>query len=164
MNLSANLSITEKGMEEIKLRRFKLALRARSFLILLDTPKTMEQVLQKTLFPKDETVEELQILIRDGFLAIDNVVSREEEHHHGVSAGNSRLNDDIVLSEGKFLLVDFCVDCFGTRSQGFVDQIRACTSAEELDASLGQIYSAVQRTQPEHMQQLLKLINEINES
>ncbi len=161
MNLSAYLHITQKGMDEVKLRHFKLALRARSLLILLDSPKTIENVLQKTLYTQNESIEEIQTLVRDGFLVISSI-GTPDPALTGVSKGNTHLVDDIALSEGKFLLVDFCVDSFGTQSQAFVDQVRACGSAKELDLQLCRTVEAVKTVCPDRLPILLGLVKEIN--
>ena len=70
MDLSASLNLTEKGLDEVKRRMYKLSIRKRSVLILLEQPHTVEHLLQKTVLHRDELMLEIEILVRDGFLAI----------------------------------------------------------------------------------------------
>ena len=171
-NLSANLQITQKGTDEVLHRVHKLNIRKRSVLILLDKPQTIEQVLHRTVFPEEEIVEEIQVLIRDGFIEL----SREGERTPSEAArpttaqepisgsGSFHLDGEIILSEAKFQLVDFCVDSFGTESQSFVDQIRGCRNAKDLDSYLRQIFDAAQNICPDRLPLLVKVIKEINET
>ncbi|SFN78170.1 hypothetical protein SAMN05660284_02243 [Formivibrio citricus] len=174
MNLSAGLHITPKGVDEVKNRVYKLSIRKRSVLILLEKPQTVEYVIQKSVFHKDEILEEINSLIRDGFLTASGDVpggapaakpSEAQAAAGGASGGgNFQLSDDIILSEAKFLLVDFCVDTFGTQSQSYVDEIGECKNAKNLYLSLRNIYAATEKQYPNRVAALLGVIKEINET
>lgn len=70
MEQSANVQITDKGVDEVAHRKFKLSLKKRSVLIQLATPKTVQTLLQKSVFPEEEITEALQSLVQEGFIEI----------------------------------------------------------------------------------------------
>lgn len=167
MDQSASLSITQKGADEIKNRTHKLSMRKRSVLILLEKPRTVEQVLSKSVFHSDEIIDEIQTLVGEGFIALGGEAAQFALETAPVSSagGNSfQLDDEIILSEAKFLLIDFCVDSFGTQSQAFTDQIRACKSAGNLSACLASIFATAEKQCPDRLPALRKLVKEINET
>lgn len=164
MDLSIVLHNTQKGEDEVKSRSNKLSLRKRSVLILLDKLQTVENVLHKTVFPKDEIVSDIQELIRDGFVAIGGAEVSSQSPAASGSDEKFRLDDEIILSEAKFLLTDFSVDSFGMQSQTIANQIRACKDVRELRICLGGIFSITERQCPNRLPVLLKLVDEINET
>lgn len=176
MDLSTRLHITEKGEDEVKRRTYKLGMRRRSVLILLHTPRAIEHLLLASLFPQNEMVQEIHWLIQDGFIALSGEDNGRADKPDVPSApapaptrasvlgGRFDLDDEIVLSEAKFLLTDFSVDSFGTGSQAFVDGIRACKSVNELRLSLRVIFAAAERQCPNRLPILLGLVKEINET
>lgn len=166
-NVSPSLQITPKGVDEVQHRVYKLNIRKRSVLILLDKPQTIEQVLHRTVFPEQEIVEEIQTLVRDGFIEMSRGGAQIPAAPAPAplpppSAGGFALLDDIIISEAKFQLVDFCVDSFGTRSQAFVDEIRACKNAQEIDLYLRHIVATAEKLCPERLPLLQSLVKEIN--
>jgi hypothetical protein len=169
MNHSTSLQRTQKGEDEVARRAYKLSLKKRSVLILLDKPRTIECILRKSLFPHDEMVEEIRALLRDAFVAIDGEGARPAGANGGAAAvpalgGGLDLDADISMSEAKFLLVDFCVDHFGTQSQALIDEIRACGGEKELSFCLGKAFAAVERQCPDQLPALLALVKKINET
>jgi hypothetical protein len=169
-HLSASLQITPKGVDEIRHRTYKLNIRKRSVLILLATPQSVKQVLDRSVFPKTEILEEINTLVRDGFIAMsgDGAHPLVEMPKAIIAAplveDDWRLLDDVVLSEAKFQLVDFCVDSFGARSQAFVDELRECKNAKDIDTYLRQIVAAAEKVCPERLPLLQRLVKEINET
>lgn len=173
MNLSASLLITPKGEEEVKNRVYKLSIRKRSVLILLEKPQTVEYVLQKSVFHQDEIIEEINSLVREGFVTASGVTpdavaqpaKMEAKSTAGeLTGGNFHLEEEVILSEAKFLLVDFCVDTFGTQSQVYVDEIGECKNVKNLYLSLRNIYAATEKQHPNRLPVLLGVIKEINET
>lgn len=164
MDLSIVLRNTPKGEDEVKSRSNKLSFRKRSVLILLDKLQTVENVLHKTVFPKDEIVSDIQELIRDGFVAISGAEVSSQSAVTSGSEARFELDDEIILSEAKFLLTDFAVDSFGMQSQTIANQIRACKDVRELRICLGGIFSITERQCPNRLPVLLGLVNEINET
>ena len=170
MNLSASLYITPKGEDEVKRRVYKLDMKKRSLLILLDRPQTIEYLGGKTVLPREEFNAVIISLIQDGFIATGNVaVGAAAPSAAGASgsaqpAGNVRIHidDEVILSEAKFLLTDFCVDSFGTSSQAYVDAIRACKSINDLRYQLNTILAAAEKQVPAQLPTLIKVIQEIN--
>jgi hypothetical protein len=78
------------------------------------------------------------------------------------AATHLHLDDEVILSEAKFLLTDFCVDSFGTQSQVFVDGIRGCKSVKDLRFHTNDIYTATGKFCPDRLPTLLAVIEEIN--
>ncbi len=164
MDLSIVLHNTPKGEDEVKSRSNKLSFRKRSVLILLDKLQTVDNVLHKTVFPKDEIVSDIQELIRDGFVAISGADVSSQSAVASGSEARFELDDEIILSEAKFLLTDFAVDSFGMQSQTIANQIRACKDVRELRICLGGIFSITERQCPDRLPVLLGLVGEINET
>ena len=169
MDLSTSLHITRKGEDEVRHRVYKLSMKKRSVLILLDKPKPVEHVLAKSVFPQSEIVEEIEALIQDGFISLsgDTLPRPSIPVSPAVAPaanGNFHLDDEIILSEAKFMLTDFSVDSFGTQSQTFVDAIRACKCVKDLGFCLSGILAATEKQCPNRVPALLSLINEINET
>ena len=175
MEVSTALHITQKGEDEVKRRVYKLNMKKRSLLILLEKPQTVEHLLSKTVFHREEFLEEMQALIQDGFVAAGdgNVLPVSKAAAPQVTPPPSSANadvsaiyldDEIILSEAKFLLTNFSVDSFGTQSQAFVDEIRACKSVSDLRLRLSSIFLAAEKQCPHQIPTLLDLIKEINET
>ena len=171
MDLSAIVQITQKGVDEVARRTYKLSIKKRNVLFLLTAPQTIGDLLQKIVFPHDEIIEEIRSLLREEFIVVagDFDASRPEHPAAPVAAAprstdNYHLLDDIVISEAKFLLIDFCVDSFGTKSQEFADGIRTCSSAANLNLILKNIVTAVKKDCPARIATLLSLVDEINQT
>jgi hypothetical protein len=161
MNLSASLSLTPKGVDEALNRTYKLNIRQRSILILLGKPQTIENILQKQqIFNQDEIIELINQLANEGFVAINGGTMPRAAA--SAPSGNIQLLDGIIISEAKFLLVDFCVDSFGTQSQTFVDELGGCKNEKNLQLCLKNIYAATEANSPDRLPVLLKIIEEIN--
>ncbi len=166
MEASVSLHITPKGLDELDRRAYKLSTRKRSVLILLAKPQTVAELTRRSVFQED-IVEDIQILVRDGFIALERAGAGPAAAPETVAAvtplaGELHLGEEVMLSEAKFLLVDFCVDSFGTQSQAFVDEIRTCRSAKDLDVYLRTIVTATRRVCPHRFAILASVVNEIN--
>ena len=64
MDATASLALTEKGVEEVKRRTYKLGIRKRSVLLLLETPHSIEELQGKTVLHSDEFKLEIESLMR----------------------------------------------------------------------------------------------------
>jgi hypothetical protein len=170
VDLSASLYITQKGADEVKQRVYKLGMKKRSLLILLDTPKSIQHILDKSVIPDSEVFEEINALIREGFISVSGEAAAPHADASlpaqaaAASGDRIHLEDEIILSEAKFLLTDFAVDSFGTHSQAFVNEIRACKSVKDLRLCLSTIFAVAEKQCPQHLPALLGLIREINET
>ena len=161
MNSSPSVSLTPKGVDEALNRTYKINIRQRSVLILLGKPQTIEYVLQKQqLFNQDEVMEIINQLVSEGFVAVSGGTIPHASAP--ASGGNIQLKEGIVISEAKFLLVDFCVDSFGTQSQTFVDELGGCKNEKNLQLCLKNIYAAIETHSPDRLPTLMKIIGEIN--
>ena len=161
MNSSASVSLTPKGVDEALNRTYKINIRQRSVLILLGKPQTIEYILQKQqLFNQDEVMEIINQLVSEGFVAVGGGTMPRAQAP--ASGGNIQLMEGIVISEAKFLLVDFCVDSFGTQSQTFVDELGGCKNEKNLQLCLKNIHAAIEMHSPDRLPVLIKIVREIN--
>ncbi len=162
MDSSTRLSITAKGEDELKHRIYKLSIRKRSVLVSLEAPHTVAQVVERSVFQEDEILDEIRALENEGFIALEGATAptRRDERQRG----RFELKDDIVLSEAKYLLIDFCVDSFGTHAQALADGIRVCKTPESLAKSLETLVKAAEKQCPDRLPALFKIIQEINET
>ena len=169
MNLSSSLHITTKGEDEVKRRVYKLDMKKRSVLILLDRPQRIEYLLGKTVLPPDEFNSVVASLIQDGFIGTGDAATSASASASGRAKPDPspgtlavRIADDVILSEAEFLLTNFCVDSFGTDSQPFVDAIRSCKSVDDFRRHLNTIHAATEKRCPAQIPTLLGVIREIN--
>lgn len=161
MNLSASLSLTPKGVEEVMNRAFKLSVRHRSVLIVLGKPQTIEHILQmQQIYHHDEIIETINDLVNEGFVAVNGTAILRATT--SAPSGNIQLVDGITISEAKFLLIDFCVDSFGTQSQKYVDELGGCKNEKCLQLCLAEIYAATEIRSPDRLPALLEIVKEIN--
>ncbi|MDO8789331.1 MAG: hypothetical protein Q7J42_14765 [Sulfuritalea sp.] len=169
MDLSTRLQLTLKGADELKHRTCKLGMKKRSMLILLDKPQSVQYLLGKSVFTQGEVIEEIRALVTEQFIAVSvngalHAAGAEPTAAAPEPNGHLHLHGGIVISEAKFLLIDFCVDHFGTGSQAFVDEISACGKENDLGYCLGKVMAAAQKRCPDQLPKLLGLVKEINET
>lgn len=165
MDTSVSLHITPKGIEEVQHRVFKLNIKKRSILIQLETPHTIEQILHNTVFPHKEIIEEIETLIREGFMRLGSPNEAPAQKTNEAPATKSlALDDEIIISEAKFLLSDFCVDSFGTQSKELADEIRACHDVACVRAFLNKTFALTEKFSPDRLPRLLEVVKEINDT
>jgi hypothetical protein len=161
MDLSASLSLTPKGVDEVLNRACKLSVRQRSILLLLGKPQTLEYIFKKLqIFDHEEIMEVISNLSSEGFVEVSGGTMPRATAP--ASGGNIQLLDGIIISEAKFLLVDFCVDSFGKHSQKFVDELGGCKNERHLQTCLKNIRMATEEHSPDRLAVLLKVIADIN--
>jgi hypothetical protein len=167
-NFSAYLHLTHKGIDEVQRRSYKLSLKKRSILIFLDKPVSIEYLLTKTPFPQEEILEEIQLLVHDEFIVLrrDNapIGNFKTASHEQPANGKFDLVDEAMLSEAKFMLIDFCVDTFNTKSEKMVDEIRASNNINGIRQCLKTIAAATKNKYPDRFEILLSVIDEINQT
>lgn len=165
MDNSVSLHITPKGIEEVQSRTYKLNIKKRSILIQLEKPHTIEQILHNTVFPHKEIIEEIETLIREGFMRIGSADEAPVQASSAAPAPkNLAIDDEIIISEAKFLLSDFCVDNFSTQSKELTEEIRACHDVACVRAFLGKTYALTEKNCPDQLPRLLGVVKEINET
>lgn len=167
LDLSAYLHITGKGIDEVQRRAYKLNLKKRSILILLDKPVTIEYLLSKTVFPQNDIVEELGYLVQEKFVltsaeAVLTSFGQKAASTPHQTDGKLKLYEGFTLSEAQFLLIDFCVDSFKTDSQAIIDEINRGTNANDIRLCLEKIIKRVSENCAERLPILLEVVNEIN--
>ena len=188
MNASANLYITGKGEDEIAHRTYKLGIQYRSILLLLGKPQTLESLLRKSAFPIGETTDLIKQLLQEGFIAHEaqspnssrsssarpGFIAHEAQSAmtntghpsvHTSASGDSEWdidgNIDIFLPEARFLLADFCMDCFGVHAQSLIDGIRACKTVPALSSQIKELAGQLSQKRPEQLPRLRKIVREI---
>ncbi len=164
MDSSTRLAITLKGEEEIQHRLYKLSIRKRSVLVSLEKPHTVEQILERSVFQEDEILDEIQNLLQNGFIALDSDETARLAEQAKRGKDRFELDEEIVLSEAKYLLIDFCVDSFGTQAQTFSNGVRGCKTPEALGKYLRTVAEAAEKQCPERVPTLFKIIQDINET
>jgi len=144
-------------------------MKKRSLLILLTKPQTIEYLIHKTVLRPEEFLTEINTLVQDGFVATGgnaalslNVSGLSRSAPASAGGAQIHIDDEVIISEAKFLLTDFSVDSFGTESQAFVDGIRACKTAQDLRLCLNTVFSAAEKLCPGQLPTLLNVIKEIN--
>lgn len=168
------LILTAKGSEELRTRTYKLDVKARNILFLIDKgAKTADAVLQKTIFPREEVLERISALIDGLFVAIAGSGAPAAAANRGAAnttptaaASSSHLSllPDISLTEGRFSLSDFCLDHFGVRGQAMTDTLSRCDDVTSLQAALNTIVSEVHKLCPDQLPALIARVREINET
>lgn len=161
MNLSGcSISLTPKGVDEIKNRTNKVSVKYRSVLIHLGAqPQSVDSILQMpSVYKSEEVIEAITGLIQEQYVAL------HEAEASALSGANVKLQDGFIVSEAKFLLVDFCVNSFEAESQKYVDEIGKCKNERSLHVCVNNIYALTQTDCPDQMPFLLKAISEINQT
>ena len=81
-----------------------------------------------------------------------------------VAVGEFDLDEEIILSEAKFLLIDFCVDCFGMQAEKLTEDIRACKAVGTLGNLLKELITMVSKQKPDQLNALRETVRKINET
>ena len=178
------LRISHKGNDEVARRTHRLGIKLRSVLLLLSKPQPVDFVLKKSAFPLEEALMVIDTLTRQGFIVVDDMSLPGPVAAEAPSAlkGHAlpplfpippsdpsdltdwRLGPEIILSEAKFLLIDFCVDSFSTLSEKLAENIRACQSVGELGDLLTGLTSLVNGRKPDRLAALRETVRKINET
>lgn len=78
--------------------------------------------------------------------------------------GEFELDEEIILSEAKFLLIDFSVDCFGMQSEKLTEDIRACKTVSALRALVKELLAMVHKLKPAQLDAFRDTVKKINET
>lgn len=163
MNPATVLTLTRKGTDEVAHRTHRLAIRMRCVLLLLQKPRPVTELLQKLAIPADEVILVINSLLQHEFVRVGEAADRTADVEGDWNA-ETAIGDGILLSEAKFLLIDFCVDCFGTRSQKYAEEIRKCQSAERFRQLVGELYSRSKEFGPSGVFAFQETIRRISET
>ena len=163
MNLSDSLAITPKGSDELKNRTYKLDVKKRSILRLLEVPRSVKYIFEKVIFPREEVAADIEQLFENGFVSMagDSVLPSSGQTIIGETF---ELHEDTILPEAKFLLIDFCTDHMGNLAQTLATEIRACPSPKSLSVYIRNIFQFVEKEQPKQLAALKAVIDEIKQS
>lgn len=179
------LALTLKGTEELALRTYRLDIKLRNILFLIQkgTPTT-EAILQNSIFPRDEVIEKLRLLLKEQFveasLAAGHGGSAARAESTEVAAGPATvgpapydrsapavlptLEPKVSMSQARFLLSDFCLDQFGAKAQPLTDAIEAAGAVADLQQVLDGITAEVRKRFQDQVPALLAKVREINQT
>lgn len=167
MDENSFLALTSKGAEELQSRIYKLDFKARNILFLIKMGSlTLEALVEKAVFPRAEVSAKLRALLDEQFVTdgSDSPRSVEKTASLPVSNENLRLEDAVAVSQARFALSDFCLDCFGLNAQPLIDAIGRCSSTDKLQIVLDSIAGTVRKEYPEKYSALTMCIRDINTS
>ena len=187
MDHTATLHLTDKGTDEVANRTFKLGIKLRSVLLLLHKPQTVEFALHKSVFPEEEVIGVIDSLVKEGFVQLEAgkpVAAAESPPPAAAPAaasqpaapaapaapkpasavGEFELDEEIIISEAKFLLIDFSVDCFGMQSEKLTEDIRACKTVSALRALVKELLAMVHKLKPAQLDAFRDTIRKVNET
>ena len=165
MNLTDSLSITAKGVDELKHRTYKLGMKKRSVLILLEVPRMVQYLIEKAVLPQAEVFSEVQSLVSEGFVTAAAGGTASAATAAPAAAGSEfTFSDDIILPEAKFMLIDFCTDHFASRAEVLASEIRACQSPRALSAYLVGLAAFIDKHHPAQSAGLRAVIKEIRDT
>ena len=178
MNLTQSVSLTPKGEEELQHRAYKLDMKKRNVLILVRQPRTVQYVLDRAVFDTRELLEEMVSLVKDGFLHLGGEAgaasgtsaappaAKPAPASSSATPNGERLaiREDIILSEARFLMVDFCVEVFKTHSPKYVEKLGACKHVGAFAECVREIAEVTSAAYPDRLATLQAVIVEINQS
>lgn len=190
MDQSAILRMTDKGTDEVAHRTFKLGIKLRSVLLLLSKPQSVQYAFQKSVFPKEEVQEAIDALVQQGFVVLEDAPPASAAPSAPAAAPAAppapaapvppaaqaaaaqpagmrddwHLDPEIILSEAKFLMIDFCVDCFGMQAEKLTEDIRACKAVGTLGNLLKELITMVSKQKPDQLNALRETVRKINET
>lgn len=164
MDPKDGVSISLKGIEEVKKRVYKLNMKKRSVLILLEQPRTLEYLFSRSVLPRPELLLEIEALSKDGFISLGGKDALPNASVAQAIGNELSLKSGIVLSEAKFLMIDFWVDSFGTEGEEFTQEVGACENSADLNVCLRRLMGDVERGCPERLPLVGNMIREINQT
>ena len=128
-------------------------------------------IAQKAGLPGEPAIKEAEVPRPAGAAAASTVTPKPAPLPKAPGAqpaqapsGEFSLNDEIILSEAKFLLIDFCVDCFGMQSEKLSEDIRSCRSSAALNLLLKEIVALTSKQKPDQVNALKEAIRKANET
>jgi hypothetical protein len=183
--------LTAKGDEELASRTYRLELKVRNILFLIQRgTHTLEAILQNSVVPREEVVEKLRDLLKDQFVSmsgsgaalaapppatpgraptlnvpLDAPVPTAPPTLTGRSdrASLLGLSANASMSQARFVLCDFCLDQFGMKAQALVDQINAAPDVPALQKIVDTLANELVKTDKSHLRALADRVREINE-
>jgi hypothetical protein len=181
--------LTLKGNEELTMRTYRLDLKLRNILFLIQrgTP-TFEGILQNSIFPREEVVEKLRGLIKEQFIAlgggaapppatigtptrpatIETPANAEalgpQTATRATSTAVTALEPGASASQARFVLCDFCLDQFGANAPAMIDAINGSIDIAGLQKVLDNLVAEVQKKHKDQLPALTARIREINET
>jgi hypothetical protein len=157
------LSLTPKGIEELHGGASKLDAIAKNILSLIEHGSiSAETILQRSKSRRDEVIDALRLLLRNGFVA--TAASNRATSQPGSAGAQLNLKLGVSLSQARFALVNFCLDQFGTDGQHLADLVDVCSDVASLQQVLKAIRIEVDNRCPGRLPALAACVREINET
>ena len=78
--------------------------------------------------------------------------------------GDWDIDPEIILSEAKFLLIDFCVDCFGMQSEKLTEDIRGSKTVGAMRSLVKELLAMVSQHKPDQINAFRDTIRKVNET
>jgi hypothetical protein len=163
--------VTMKGTEELRNRAYKLDVKSRNVLFLIEKGSTsVEAILQRSIFPREEVIERLRQLLGGQFVAVAAEHGTAEPapsppqplFNADPATEHLRLDAEVSPSQARFSLSDFCLDQFGVQGQALVDALNLSGNVAALQRVLYNIRVEVNRRCPERMPALIDCVRELN--
>ncbi len=183
------LALTLKGTEELTLRTYRLDVKLRNILFMIQkgTP-TIDAILQNSIFPREEVVEKLRLLLKEQFVELGAAASAATSQAASGARSESlevasdpatvgappfartalpafpTLEPAVSMSQARFLLSDFCLDQFGAKAQPIIDAIEASVEVADLQPVLDAITVELRKRSKDLLPLLLAKVREINQT
>jgi hypothetical protein len=157
------LSLTPKGIEALRGGASKLDAIARNILSLIEQGSTSaEAILQRSKSRRDEVIDALRLLLRNGFVA--TATSGRTARPGSSASVPLSLKLGVSPSQTRFALANFCLDQFGTDGQHLADLVDVCSDVASLQQVLNAIRIEVDNRCPDRLPALVACVREINET
>ncbi len=175
MNQVEEYIVTEKGVDEVNNRAYKIGVKGRSILLLLSSPHSIPLIIKKTAFSREDVISQIIFLSKNNFikqyLPISTTSSGNGSAGQGQGQGQVmqiperlRLHEDSIISEAKFLLSDFAMDNFYSQAQELCNEVRAGKTVLDVQRFLLKLYTMTHQSCPSKKEALLAIVVEINQT
>jgi len=166
MQPGTSLALTPKGIEELRHRTYRLDVRSRNILFLIETGQTtLAAIAQKSPLRREEIDQRADVLLAEGFVAIHSAAQKAVASRAtppppaGVVP---QLKSGVSLPEARFALSDFCLDCFGVAGQTTMNLLERCNDEDTLRKILAAIVTAVEKSHRGQLSVLAVVVEGIN--
>ena len=162
INTYSIIGITEKGLLELKEKKFKLDFRQRNILFLIEKNcKTINNILEKIAFTAVDVVNMINNLHDNGFIYF--VLSTREGFRYS-DWNHIYLNYNVIINDAKFPLVNFCTKHFISDYYPIIQGIEKSSNIDLLQLQVQLMYNIVLHDAPNLFSELTNLIKYINKT
>jgi len=165
MQPGTSLGLTPKGIEELRHRTYRLDVRSRNILFLIETGQTtLAAIAQKSPLRREEIDQRADVLLAEGFVAIQSAAQKAAASRATSlpASVTPQLKSGVSLPEARFALSDFCLDCFGVAGQTTMNLLERCNDEDTLRKILAAIVAAVEKSHRGQLPVLAAVVEGIN--